>query len=222
VKRRALSGLVSLLVILGLLLFLPAWSLHFWEAWIFWLIFSVSVTIITIYFLKKDPKLVERRLKAGPSAEKEKAQKIIQAFASLFFIMVVMAPGFDHRFQWSYVPPYLVIIGDVFVMLGFLIVFLVFKENSYTSSIIEADKDQTVISTGPYRIVRHPMYAGALLMLLFTPIALGSFWALFSVLPMFAVIVWRLLEEEKFLAKNLPGYKDYCLKTRYRLAPFVW
>jgi protein-S-isoprenylcysteine O-methyltransferase Ste14 len=220
--RKALFGLLQLDIVLGVLLFVPAWSVDFWEAWVFLFIFSISVLAITLYFLKNNPKLIEGRLKAGPSAEKEKNQKIIQTFASLFFILLIVVPAIDHRFHWSDVAIHFVLVGDIFVILGLLIVFLVFKENSYAAGVIEVGKEQKVISTGPYAIVRHPMYTGALLMLCFVPIALGSWWGLVFVFPMFVVIVLRLLDEEKFLSKNLPGYKEYCQKTRYRLVPFVW
>ena len=117
---------------------------------------------------------------------------------------------------------YLVVMADVFVVLGLLIVFIVFKENSFTSAVIEVNEGQKVISTGPYGVVRHPMYAGALLMLLFTPLALGSFWGLLAFIPMLLVISLRVVEEEKFLSKNLSGYDEYCRKVRYRLIPFIW
>jgi protein-S-isoprenylcysteine O-methyltransferase Ste14 len=222
IKGKAFLGLVFLLVLLWIGLFLPAWSLYFWQAWVFWLIFSSSTILVTVYLLKKDLKLLETRTKAGPSAEKEKSQQIIQIFASIFFISLIVVPGFDHRYQWSYVPLVLVVLGDVFVLLGFIIVFLVFKENSYASGIIETDRGQKVITTGPYRIVRHPMYTGGLLLLFFAPLALGSYWALLFSVLLFVVIVFRLLYEEKFLIKNLPGYKEYCGKTRYRLVPLIW
>jgi protein-S-isoprenylcysteine O-methyltransferase Ste14 len=220
--RKAFFGLAQLVLILGVLLFVPAWSVDFWEAWVFLFIFSIAVIAITLYFLKNDPKLIEGRLKAGPSAEKERRQKIIQAFASLFFILLIVVPAIDHRFHWSHVSIQFVLVGDIFVLLGLLIVFLVFKENSYAAGVIEVGKEQKVISTGPYAIVRHPMYTGALLMLCFVPLSLGSWWGLVFVFPMFVIIVLRLLEEEKFLSKNLPGYEEYRQKTRYRLVPFVW
>jgi protein-S-isoprenylcysteine O-methyltransferase Ste14 len=220
--RKALIGLAQLVIVLGVLLFVPAWSVDFWQAWVFLFIFSIAVVAITLYLLKNDPKLIEGRLKAGPYAEKEKNQKIIQTFASLFFILLIVVPALDHRFHWSDVPIHFVLVGDIFVLLGFLIVFLVFKENSYAVGVIEVGKGQKVISTGPYAVVRHPMYSGALLMLCFVPLALGSWWGLIFIFPMFFVIVLRLLDEEKFLSKNLPGYKEYRQKTRYRLVPFVW
>jgi protein-S-isoprenylcysteine O-methyltransferase Ste14 len=222
IKIKAFFGLVFLLALMWLVLFLPAWTLDFFQAWGFWLTFSISTVIITVYLLKNDMKLLEFRTKAGPTSETQKSQKIIQIFASIFFILLLIVPGFDHRYHWSNVPVSLVILGDVFVLLGFIIVFLVFKENSFASGIIETDKEQKVITTGPYRIVRHPMYTGGLLLLLFTPLALGSYWAIIFAFLLFAIIVIRLLYEEKFLMKNLPGYKEYCEKTRYRLIPLIW
>jgi protein-S-isoprenylcysteine O-methyltransferase Ste14 len=217
-KKKALFGLAQLVIVLGILLFVSAGSVGFWEAWVFLFVFSIAVLAITLY----DMKLIEGRLKAGPSAEKERKQKIIQTFASLFFILLIVVPALDHRFHWSNVPIHFVLVGDIFVLMGLLIVFLVFKENSYAAGVIEVGKEQKVISIGPYAIVRHPMYTGALLMLCFVPIALGSWWGLVFVFPMFVVIVLRLLDEEKFLSKNLPGYEEYRQKTRYRLVPFVW
>jgi protein-S-isoprenylcysteine O-methyltransferase Ste14 len=222
IKRKVFFGFIELHVLLGIAIFLPAWSLNFWQAWLFLFVFSICVLAITIYFLKKDPKLIEGRLKAGPTAEKVKSPKIIQIFASLFFIMLPVVSGFDHHFRWSNVPIYLIIVGDAFIVLGYMIIFFVFKENSYASGIIEVEKEQKAISTGPYGAIRHPMYAGALLMLSFIPIALGSFWALIFVFPMFAIIIFRLLNEEKLLSKELLGYKEYCQTTRYRLIPYVW
>ncbi len=222
ITKQALVGFAFLAIVMWLALFLPSLPPDYWQAWIYWLIWQISVIAITAYFLKRDPKLIENRLKAGPTDEKEHSQKLIQAFASVFFILLFLIPSLDHRFHWSNVPTFLVLLGDVFVVMGFLIVFLVFKENSYSSGIIEVSKEQKVISTGPYGIVRHPMYAGALLMLLFTPLALGSYWGLLAFFPMLVVIALRLLEEEKFLAKNLPGYGDYCRKIRYRLFPLLW
>src|ERR1043166_2901667 len=219
---QSLIGLANLIIILALLLFLPAWSFHYWQAWIFLLVFSVSVLLITLYFLQKNPRLIESLIKAGPAAEQQKNQKIIQALASLFFILPFIVASLDHRFGWSHVPTYLVLLGHLLVALGLYIVFLVFRENSFTSATIEIQQEQKVISTGPYAVIRHPMYSGAFIMLLGVPLALGSWWALIFVFLLFAAIVWRLLEEEKFLAKNLTGYVSYRQKVRYRLIPYIW
>lgn len=210
------------MLLCGLFFFLPAWTLDFFQAWLFWLTFSIPTIAITLYLLQKDIRLLEFRTRQGPSAEKEISQKIIQVFASIFFILLLIVPGIDHRYHWSNVPFYLSIVGDVFVLLGFIIVFFVFKENSFASGVIETDREQKVITTGPYRIVRHPMYTGGLLLLLFTPLALGSYLALIFAFLLFVIIVIRLLYEEKFLLKNLPGYKEYCEQTRHRLIPFIW
>ena len=219
---KTILGFAQLIIMLGLFLFAPAWTFNFWQAWVYLSVFTTASALITIFLWKKDPKLLERRVNAGPTAEKEKKQKVIQVFASLAFIGLMILPSLDHRFSWSDVPVAIVIIGDGLVALGFFIVFIVFKENTFTAATIEIASDQTVISTGPYAIVRHPMYVGGLIMLFGTPIALGSWWALLMDIPMTFVIVWRLLDEENFLTKSLPGYDEYCQNVRYRLIPSLW
>ena len=138
------------------------------------------------------------------------------------FVATIVLPAIDHRFLWSDAPIYIVILGNILVVLGFLIIFFVFKENSFTASTIMVAEGQKVISTGPYAIVRHPMYSGGLIMLFGVPLALGSYWGLLAFVAIALVILWRLLDEEKFLKQNLPGYIEYCQKLRYRLVPFVW
>ena len=221
-RKRAFEGLAQFLIALGLMLFLSAWSLRYWQGWVFWFEFSVLVTWITVYFLKKDPALIERRLQAGPGAEKERIQKIIQTFTSVCFVALIIFPGIDHRFGWSHISLGLVAAGNAMIVLGLVIIFLVFKENSCTSGIVEVGQDQSVISTGPYRFVRHPMYAGALHLILGIPLALGSLWGLLFSVSMTGLIVWRLIHEEKYLSKNLSGYVAYCASTRYRLIPGIF
>jgi len=148
-KMKTLFGFVRLIVMLGICLFGPAWSFNFWQAWVYSIIFVVSSAMITIYLWKKDPTLLERRVEAGPGAEKEKTQKIIQLFASILFFAILIIPSFDHRFGWSNVPLYIVIVGDILVAFGFLLIFLVFRENSFAAAIIEVSADQKVITTGP-------------------------------------------------------------------------
>jgi len=138
------------------------------------------------------------------------------------FLALLAVPALDHRLGWSHVPLPVVVAGDVLVGVGFLAVFLVFRKNSYASAVIEVGAEQKVIDTGPYALVRHPMYAGALVLLAGIPLALGSLWGLLVLAPFTAVIAWRLLDEETFLAQQLPGYAGYCSKTRYRLIPFIW
>ena len=219
---KTLFGSVQLIVMLGICLFGPAWSFDFWQAWVYLIIFYASAALITIYLWKKDPKLLERRVEAGPGAEKERTQKIIQAFASISFLAILLIPSFDHRYGWSNIPLYIVIAGDFLVALGFFLVFLVFRENTFAAATIEVSSDQKVITSGPYSIVRHPMYSGAFVILLGTPLALGSWWGLLTLIPFTLIIILRLLDEEKFLSENLPGYKEYCLKVRYRLIPLLW
>src|SRR5262249_16999379 len=178
--------------------------------------------LITLYLMKKDPALLKRRLRLGPIAEKERTQKIIVFFVSIAFIGLLVVPALDCRFKWSRVPLSLVIAGDLLTILGFSIVFLTFKENTFAFATIEVAKDQTVISTGPYAIVRHPMYAGSMLYFFGMPIALGSYWGLLVLVPMLPVLLWRLLDEEKFLANNLSGYKEYLSRVRWRLLPHVF
>ena len=221
-KIKTLLGFVELIAIIGLFIFAPAGSFNFWQAWVYSIIFFMSSATITAYLWKRDPELLARRVEAGPVEEKEKTQKIIQVFASLLFISILIVPSLDHRFGWSNVPLYIVIIGDILVVLGFFLVFLVFKENTFAAATIEIATDQKVITTGPYSMVRHPMYSSALIMLFGTPLALGSWWGLLVFIPFTLIIILRLLDEEKFLSKNLTGYNEYCQKVRYRLIPFLW
>src|SRR5580704_7401440 len=219
---KTLVRLVALTVIMGVLLFVPAGTIRYWQAWVYLTIFAGASLLISLYLIRRNPKLLERRMRGGPTAEKEPTQKIIMFFASLGFIALLVFSALDHRFAWSRMPPYLALAGDVLVALGFLAVFFVFKENPFTSATIELAPDQKVISTGPYALVRHPMYAGALVMLLGIPIALGSSWGLLVIVAMMPALIWRLLDEEKFLSRNLPGYLEYQQRVRYRLIPLVW
>jgi protein-S-isoprenylcysteine O-methyltransferase Ste14 len=222
ITTQALIGLTALSVLLWLALFVPAWTINYWQAWNYWLAFVVSITIISAYFLKKDLNLIASRLKVGPTAEEKGSQKITQSMITVFFILLLLVPSIDHHFRWSNSPSFLSILADFFVVLGLFLIFLVFRENTYTSVLIEVNEDQKVVSTGPYGVVRHPMYSGALLMLLFTPLALGSFWGLLAFPPILLAIAVRLSKEEGFLDKNLTGYKEYRQKVRHGLIPFIW
>jgi len=161
-------------------------------------------------------------MSGGPTAEKRPVQKFIMLCTSIAFIALLVVPAFDHRFEWSALPVGGVVAGDVLVAIGFYLIFLVYRENTFTSATIEVAEDQKVISTGPYAIVRHPMYASAFLYLLGTPLALGSYWGLVPIAAMIPLIIWRLLDEEHFLARHLPGYTEYQKRVRHRLVPFVW
>lgn len=179
----------------------------------------VPMLAVLFYFLKNDPKFLERRAKAR---EKEKAQELISLLSTLIFLAGFIMPGLDKRFGWSQVPWHITIIACGIILLGYLIIFLVFRQNSYASRVIEVTDDQEVISTGLYGIVRHPMYVGVMIMYMPTPVALGSYWGLipFALLPLSLAL--RILNEEKILKENLKGYTEYCQKTRYRLIPGLW
>jgi protein-S-isoprenylcysteine O-methyltransferase Ste14 len=219
---RSIVGFAQLIIVLGFTIFAAAGTFDYWQGWAFACAFIACAALVTAYLWKFDPKLLARRVKAGPGAERDPIQNVIQGIASVAFIAIIAVPGLDRRFGWTHVPAAVAILGDVLVVLGFAVVFYVFRENSFTAATIGVAADQRVVTTGPYAIVRHPMYAGALVMLFGTPLALGSWWGLFAFVPMTLVIVWWLLEEEQFLAKHLAGYPEYCAMVRFALVPFVW
>ena len=221
-NMKALGGLLCVPLVMAALLFIPARTLDYWQAWTFLAVYFSSSLAVTLYLMKKDPKLLARRMSGGPTAEKEPAQNIIMTVVSLGFIGLFVLGGLDHRFGWSHMPASVVLAGDGLVLVGWLAIFFVFKANTFTSATIELAPDQKVISTGPYALVRHPMYAGGLVMFLGIPIALGSWWGLAIVAVMVPALLWRLFDEERFLAKNLPGYAEYQQRLRYRLIPRVW
>jgi protein-S-isoprenylcysteine O-methyltransferase Ste14 len=209
-------------VAFGIFIFSSAWTLNYWQAWVFIIVFMTSANAIGLYLSLKDPALLERRKKGGPAAEQSTAQKIIISIAILGWMAVLVFSGLDHRFGWSQVPAYVVWLGDGLIVLGFFINFIVFKENSFGGSSIEIVEDQKVISTGPYALIRHPMYAGVLFMMLGVPLALGSAWGVAVLALVLPVLVWRILDEERLLKKDLPGYSEYAQKVRYRLVPHLW
>ncbi len=218
---KVLAEIGIMFVILCLAVFLPAGSFNFWQAWLYLPVFFVPTVFITIYLLIKSPQLVERRMR-GLSQERRTIQKIIQLMISPLFFSLFIIAGFDHRLDWSHVPAIFVIFANIAVLYSWYIEFLALRENSYASSVIEVSTDQQVISTGPYASVRHPMYSGAIIMILFTPIALASWWGVFPAILICFAIVLRLLDEEKLLHQSLAGYDRYCLKVRFRLIPKVW
>jgi protein-S-isoprenylcysteine O-methyltransferase Ste14 len=199
--------------------FLPAGTIRYWEAWVYCGILFIPTFFVSIYLLKNNPELLQRRMR---TKERERPQRLIVRLLLLAFFLAFIVPGLDHRFNWSSVPLAVVIIADVIILAGYLVFFFVLRENEYASRIVEVEKGQKVISTGPYAIVRHPMYLGGLLMYLFSPIALGSFWAIIAFIPLPVLFILRLLNEEQVLVKELPGYKDYMQEVKYRLIPFVW
>lgn len=221
-NKKAFGGLLILFVVMAFLLFATAGTLAYWQGWAFLAVYFACSLALTLYLMKKDPALLARRMSGGPFAEKEPVQKIIMGFASLGFIGLLMVPGIDRRFGWSQMPADVTLAGDALVALGWLGIFFVFRENSFTSATIELAADQKVVSTGPYALVRHPMYAAALLMLFGMPLALGSWWGVLMMAAIVPALVWRLLDEERFLARNLSGYVEYQGRVRYRLLPLLW
>jgi protein-S-isoprenylcysteine O-methyltransferase Ste14 len=221
-RRTVLLGLLRLQAILALVIFVPAGSLYYWQGWLFWIVFFACVLVVTLYFVKHDPHLIENRMEAGPTAETEKTQKIIQAFTGVLAAALVIVSALDHRFQWSRVPATIILMSELLIVCGFAIVFEVFKENSFAASTIKVEAEQRVIATGLYGWVRHPMYVGGALMILAAPLALGSLWALLIAVALNTGIVVRLLDEERYLSANLPGYEAYRHQVRYRLIPLLW
>src|SRR5262245_25054832 len=207
-NTRAWLALAALAIIMGFLLFAAAGSIQYWQGWVYLTIFFILSVLTTLYLMKRDPALLERRMRGGPTAEKEPTQRLIMWFASLGFIALLVVPALDHRFGWSAVPLAVVVVADVLVALGFWCVFLVYRENSFTSATIQVAPDQTVVETGRYAIVRHAMYASSSLYVFGTPLALGSYWGLLAFAAMLPFLIWRLFDEERVLAKNLPGYAD--------------
>jgi protein-S-isoprenylcysteine O-methyltransferase Ste14 len=220
--KRAVTGVLRFQLVLAALIFVPAWSLTYWQGWLYWSILLVAHLAITLYFLRHDPALIERRMKAGPGAERRPSQKLIQAVAAVAVCALIVGSALDHGLGWSSVALPLVIGADALVVLGYVIVFLVFRANTFTSAIIEVGAGQRVVTTGPYALVRHPMYAGALLAIFATPIALGSWWGLLPAGVLAGAIVWRLLDEEEYLEHDLPGYDDYRRQVRWRRLPLIW
>ena len=213
--RAGISGIINFAV----LVFVPAWTLAYWQGWAFLLTFTAASAALTIYMAVYDPALLERRLRAGPGAERQTSQKIIMILAMFGFVSLIVLSVLDHRFGWSRVTASVSLLGDALIALGFLVIFFVVKENSYAASTIQIAEGQEVISTGPYAVVRHPMYAGALLLLIGMPLALGSWYGLIGIFLFAPVLIWRLLDEEAFLSRNLPGYLEYKAKVRWRLIP---
>lgn len=219
---KALLGMGWLAMVMAAAVFLPAGTWRYAAGWVFLAVFFGCALAVTLYLVRNDPALLQRRVEAGPVAEARPRQKVIQALASLAFVALIVVPAVDRRFAWSHVPLAIIAFGDLLVGVGFLVVFRVFRANSFASATIEVGHAQRVIETGPYAHVRHPMYAGALILLTGVPLALASFWGLLMLVPFTAVIVWRLLDEERVLSQDLPGYAAYVQKVRFRLIPGIW
>jgi protein-S-isoprenylcysteine O-methyltransferase Ste14 len=216
---KAWLSLFVLTSIIGLLLFIPAGTVDYWQAWLYLAVYFCGSGLIVLYLTRRDPALLARRMRGGPTAETAAPQRAAMWLASIAFIAAMAIPAVDRRFGWSDVPVPIVIVGDVLTSLWFYVMFLVFRENTFSAATIQIAEGQTVISTGPYSIVRHPMYAGGLLSFIGTPLALGSWWGLLAIVAALPALIWRMLNEESFLGTNLAGYPEYAARVRYRLIP---
>ncbi|WP_025735323.1 methyltransferase family protein [Mycobacterium genavense] len=219
---RATASTVIGLAVLGLLLFLPAGTLDYWQAWAFIATAMVATIPPTIYLYRINPAALERRMHAGPGAEGRTLQKALITGAFVAFTAMLVFSAYDHRMGWSRVPGWVSLLGDGLVAIGFGIAMLVVAQNAYAAATVRVESGQTLVSSGVYKHVRHPMYVGNFVMMIGIPLALGSYWGLLFVIPAQAVIVLRILDEEKLLTEQLPGYREHTQRVRYRLLPYVW
>lgn len=217
--KMVVSRYVMAFVAIAAIIFLPALTLRYWQGWLYMAILFIPMLFVMVYMLRNAPDLLDRRLRMR---ERETQQKKIIALSYIPFFAAYILPGFDVRLGWSNVPAWVSIAAALVVLAGYAIVFLVFRENQYASRVVEVEKEQSVISSGPYGVVRHPMYVGMILLYVFSPLVLGSYWAMIPALFILPVIVARILNEEKVLARDLNGYPEYMRNVRYRLVPGVW
>jgi protein-S-isoprenylcysteine O-methyltransferase Ste14 len=220
--RKGFVSLVAVIVVMGALIFVPAGTLDYWQAWLFLACYFVASLVVSAWLARNDPALLQRRMRGGPFAEGERNQKIIMTITSIAFIALLVVPGLDQRFGWSHMPGAIVVLGDVLLLAGWFGILAVFRANTYAAATIRVEAGQQVISTGPYAIVRHPMYSAALLMMLGMPLALGSWWGVVAWAALLPALAWRLIDEEQVLLRDLDGYADYRRRVRFRLIPFVW
>lgn len=221
-RSRALRANFTFAIVLALLILVPAWSLHYWQGYLLWVHFCAWCVGLTLYFLKHDPALAERRMEAGSHAEELVSQKWIQAYNSVVITAVFAFSAFDAGAGWSAMPLAGIVAGHALVALGFFIVVITLRQNSFAAATVTVAEDQRIISTGLYGWVRHPMYAGALVLLIGIPLALGSWWGLLLIPPLLAGLVMRLTDEERHLTAHLTGYAHYRRHVRFRLVPGVW
>ena len=209
-------------VVLVALLFIPAGTLNYWQGWAYVAVAVIASGAYTLYLAKYDPALLKRRTEAGIAYEKEPEQKVIISFLFIAFFALVVLPPLDFRFGWSSVPWYISVVGDALVIVSFYVFYLVSKVNTYAAASVRVEEGQKVISTGVYGLVRHPMYFGALFLVVGTPLALGYWWTLLLIPLFLPILYFRIANEEKVLLRDLQGYEEYRNKVRYRLIPYVW
>lgn len=214
-------GFVEFLVF-GLMLFVPAGTFKYWQAWVFLVVVAISAWTPTFYLLRTNPVALEARMRGGPTAETRLAQKLVIGGLYLSLAAMVVVSALDHRFGWSPVPAAICLVGDVLVAVGLGVVAVVIIHNSYAAATVRVAEGQKVVSTGLYGMVRHPMYTGNVIMMIGIPLALGSYWGLVFVAPGVIVLIARIRDEERLLQKELDGYREYTQKVRYRLVPSMW
>jgi protein-S-isoprenylcysteine O-methyltransferase Ste14 len=219
---QTIASMLFGVVFFGVALFLPAWTFDYWQAWVFIAVFIAASIIPSFYLAVRSPAALQRRLKAGPTAETRPAQRIIVSAIILSVIATLVLSAFDHRFGWSSVPVSVTVLGNVLVFLGLSLAQLVIVQNNYAAANVRVEADQPLVSTGLYGVVRHPMYTGTAIMMLGTPLALDSLWGLLCVVASAPVIVARIRDEEQMLTEELAGYAEYKNKVRYRLVPYLW
>jgi protein-S-isoprenylcysteine O-methyltransferase Ste14 len=210
------------LVVLGALLFWPAGTFNYWQAWVFIAVFTLATIVPSMYLGRTDPAALQRRMPGGPRAETRAVQKIIIIGTFLGLFAMTMFSAFDHRFGWSPVPAAVSLLGEVLIVIGLGLAMLVVIQNGYAASTVTVEADQTLVSGGAYKFVRHPMYVGSVIMMVGIPVALGSYWGLLLVIPGVVMVVFRILDEEKLLTQELAGYREYAQRVCYRLVPHVW
>ena len=221
IPKMLVFGLVEL-VVFGSMLFFPAGTFDYWQAWVFLAVVVLAAWIPTIYLQRKNPAVLERRMRGGPAAETRTAQKVVIAGLYLSLAAMVVVSVLDHRFGWSPVPTAICLVGDVLVAVGLGVVVLVIIQNSYAAATVQVEAGQKVVCTGLYGLVRHPMYTGNVIMMVGIPLALGSYWGVVFVVPGLIVLASRIRDEEKLLQEELNGYREYTQKVRYRLMPCMW
>jgi protein-S-isoprenylcysteine O-methyltransferase Ste14 len=215
----ATARLVAGFILLVALLFLPAGTLAWWQAWLYIATLFIPVTAAVVYLAARDPALLERRLR---TKEKQAPQARLMILAAACYLLLFVVAGLDERFAWSRVPAGIVVGADALMLLAYGLFMRVLRENPHAGRTIEVEAGQRVVATGPYALVRHPMYVAAIAMMLVAAPALGSWWALLPALLQTGVIIARIRGEEALLLRELPGYDAYLRRTRYRLIPHVW
>lgn len=216
---QAVTKYILGLILVGLLVFLPAGTLSFFNGWLFMGVLFIPIFIMGVIMMLKAPDLLRKRLKAKESNEE---QSLVIKLSGLMFLIGFILPGLGYRFNWYALPKNISIVFSIIFLLGYLLFAEVLRENAYLSRVIEIQENQKVIDTGLYGIIRHPMYSATLIMFLSMPIILGSLLSLLIFLAYPFIIIKRLKNEEEFLEKELEGYDDYKKKVKYRLIPFVW